>query len=955
MKRIAHVLSGVRRNEQGFSMAEILVAITLFVAAVLGVGSLLISGGSLISGSARANTAMRLASGKIEEVKSIPFYVPWDSNPADIDDTYWRFDEGGQPMSNADQVSAPWRDDEASPNGKYQKYGMISGFTGYKRTTTIQYVYVVGTAPSTHLEPAVMNSDWVPSNPGSGEDDRPMGGIDSSATDKLHMLTIEVIVSYMENGKERTFTERALADDLIGPRTSTEHLMVVQSILPNFGYKLDDNLACRISIDAPGMTAGEEVVVTLWRAGCNDIPTIETTLTTTSPSRIDCHFNLEQLEADEYPLGYYNLSVYWLEMGFKDSNLRNCFELREESALRIDTVKTEDDESPAWGFEEQDARTLSINGNGFTGANAVNLRSGVYIMPGGDITVSEDGRNLLATFNPSLQAWFPDMAWDLEVKVGASTATKPGCFVLNPRPEIKGVADSGEYGGEYYFDWANRAQKSRNVKLTGDYLYGLDGVFLPVVKLVDDSGEPVHECAAARQVAAGESDINHWKKDTWVIIEFDPSTGTEGGFDLDSKCYVTAQNYGGISKTDPEDPTQNVLMNPRPVISSEDIPDSAIRKTAEQPNKTVSGSYFPESIPGALDSYLVLVSKSNNPQLGGEHAPCLVLPVSSVSWDGVSINCGFDPGKDRFVWLDDLEQVVPGTAPEFTNELYYDYYLYLLNIYDPDTPGMLEQWSAYNPGFTCDIQHGTPKVTAGAEYGGQVNYWDVSLDTLTAYCFDTEPFETYPSACQIQMWSDDLLTCYDPYNGDPTVEGTPVVTGDYGNATAQTVVGLYANLIDIPAGDYRLVLVDRENGKSSAREDSLPFNVKIWIPTVEAISPASVADNGTRTLTVTSKGSVGSCTVMIGVNWVAYSSPYGFKTTQWVWMTNKTMEANRHNKYVNVTGNLLIPFKFNPTVEPYAQCCLSVSPWNCEHDVYVINMANYWWSGGYGFLSIVDD
>ena len=951
MKRIAHVLSGVRRNEQGFSMAEIVVSITLFVSVVLGVGSLLISGGSLISGSAKANTAMRLASAKIEEVKSIPFYVLWGSNPADIDDTYWRFDGGGQPISNADQVSAPWRDDEASPDGKYQKYGMISGFTDYKRTTTIQYVYVAGTAPSTHLEPAVMNSNWVPNNPGSGEDDRPMGGVDSSATDQLHMLTIEVIVSYMENGKERTFTERALADDLIGPRTSLEHLMVVQSISPNYGYRgIDDNLECGISIDAPQMTAGEQVVVTLWRAGCNDIPTVETTLTTTSPSRIDCHFNLEQLDADKYPLGYYNLSVYWIRMGFKDGNLRNCFELREETGLRIDTVKTEDGESPAWGFEEQDARTLSIDGNGFTGANAVNLRSGVYIMPGGDITVSPDGKNLLATFNPSLQAWFPDMSWDLEVKVGASTVTKPGCFILNPRPEIKGVADSGEYGGEYYFDWANRAQISRNVKLTGDYLYGLYDEFLPVVKLgvADAGGEPVHECAANRQAAAGESDINHWKKDTWVIIDFNPSAGTEGGFDLDSKCYVSVQNYGGISKTNPEDPTQNVLMNPRPVISSEDLPDSAIRKAAEQPNKTVTGSYFPESIPGALDSYLVMVPTPEN------HVPCLVLPVSSISWDGASTNCDFDPGRDRFVWLDDLTQVVPGTADEFDN--YHDYYLYALNIYDPDTPQRQEQWSAYNPGFTCNIQHGTPKVTAGAPYGGAVNYWDVPLGDLTVYCFDAEPYplETDPSACQIQLWSDDLQTCYDPYNGDPTVEGTPVVTGDYGNATAQTVAGLYTNLIGIPQGNYRLVLVDRENGKSSAREDSLPFNVIIYIPTVEAISPASAADDGTTTLTVTSKGFVESCWVGLEVKWVAYNSPYGPTSSNYVIDFSPTVETNRHDKYVKATGSIQIPFKYYPLVEPYTECCLSDSPWNSKHNVWAINIGKGW-SVGYDLFSIVDD
>ncbi|MCJ7652730.1 MAG: hypothetical protein MUO75_03390, partial [Actinobacteria bacterium] len=382
MKRIAHALSGVRRGEQGFSMAEIVVAITFFVAAILGAASMMVSGVSLVGRSAMANSAMRLASAKIEEVKSIPFYVPSETNPADIDDSYWRFNAGGEPLSNQDQVTAPWRPGEAG----LETYVGISGSPSYKRTTTIQYVYVV-TDPETQLtqlEPAFMNSNWVPGDPGSGEDDRPRGGADASKTDLLHMLAIEVKVSYMENGIERTFTERALADDLMGPGMADEGVMAVLGISPNYGYRgIDNNLACRITIEAPQMITGDEVIVTLWRAGCNDIPTIEgNDLRTRSSSIIDCHFDLKTIT--DHPLGYYNVSVYWKRMSFRDSNLRNSFELREK-AMWIDAVKTEDGESPAWGFEKQDARTLSIDGSGFGVAPAVNLRSGAYIMSGGNI------------------------------------------------------------------------------------------------------------------------------------------------------------------------------------------------------------------------------------------------------------------------------------------------------------------------------------------------------------------------------------------------------------------------------------------------------------------------------------------------------------------------------------------------------------------------------------------
>ena len=791
MKRIAHVLSGVRRGEQGFSMAEIVVAITFFVAAILGAASMMISGGSLISGSAMANTAMRLASAKIEEVKSIPFYVPSVTNPADIDDSYWRFDAQGQPLSNADQITAPWRDDEADPDGRYQKYGDISGFSSYKRTTTVQYVYVVST-PSTHLAPAVMNSNWVPGNPGSGEDDRPKGGADASKTDLLHMLTIEVKVSYMENGTERTFTERALADDLMGPGTDTEGVMVVQSISPSYGYRGRDILDCTISIDAAQMVRGENVVVTLWRAGCRDIPTtLGDALTTSSSSTIDCTFDLETIT--DQPLGYYNVSVYWKRMSFKDSNLRNCFELREK-AMWIKSVTTEGDEPPAWGFEKQGARTLSIGGIGFTGANAVNLRSGDDIISGGNITVISDVE-LTATFNLSLQTWSPNMQWDLEVRrVDGNTDTKKECFILNPTPQVTGVADPGTEGGIHYFDWAYKSQTSRNVKLTGRYLYGLED-YLPSVKLVDDSdGQHVHECTAVSQVAPDVSDtyiLNHWKKDTWVIIEFNPSTGTEGGFDLDSKCSVAAQNYGGISvPTDRTNNTQNVWMNPTPRITAL-TPDVYYRKQ-DVSGITLNGEYFQPEGSGVR----VYLDKSGHPDV--IEAKGAVVTETGVTF---RLDLKLDPTDPDHVldwgeWQDEA-----GT-----------WNLHLVNLND----GQSASWST-------TINNARPELTTFSPTSGGYNYWNI-LFTATGKWFPSDGKATRVVFKDggTEVSPGGVYTVYNPNENDngsyisPNDPNGLVISGGNYDGSWQTARGLL-NLISMTPKTYNVYVRDRETGLESSQ------------------------------------------------------------------------------------------------------------------------------------------
>ena len=116
-------------NQGGFSLGEVIIATALFMTAVVGVGGMLVAGTAGVSRTAQANKAEKLAMQKIEEVRNLPFYTPWEESgqDTDIDDFY--YNEG---YANDQQFAHP---SEENP---------ISGNVGYRRTTAVQFVYVGG-------------------------------------------------------------------------------------------------------------------------------------------------------------------------------------------------------------------------------------------------------------------------------------------------------------------------------------------------------------------------------------------------------------------------------------------------------------------------------------------------------------------------------------------------------------------------------------------------------------------------------------------------------------------------------------------------------------------------------------------------------------------------------------------------------------------------------------------
>src|SRR5450759_1614348 len=195
--RMSLVLHKLRKSEKGFSMAEVVIAMAVFVSAILGISMMLMSGSGAVTRGAMESTATQLAQKKIEDVKTLPFYSPWTGSNKDIDDFYWNFNASGTDK-NATQLTTEqphentlayedYRDETRDISG-------ISGFGKYKRTTAIQYQMVT---PS-QMVAAAMDPNWVPKNSnGSPSVVSPNFDMQKDTSgNKVQLLIVEVRVYY---------------------------------------------------------------------------------------------------------------------------------------------------------------------------------------------------------------------------------------------------------------------------------------------------------------------------------------------------------------------------------------------------------------------------------------------------------------------------------------------------------------------------------------------------------------------------------------------------------------------------------------------------------------------------------------------------------------------------------------------------------------------------------------
>lgn len=557
------------KTESGFTMIEVLIAMLVFAAAIIGISGMMISGSENIQMAVADSKATNMASARIEEVKSLPFYESWNQEAGnrDIDDSYYN-----PAVTNAEQVNNP---------GVVEDYGQIPGATNYRRETAVQYVYPASDGGSSRLMPATMctlsGNKWVPKDPGPGETDAPIGGSSSSSTGSLHAIMITVSVSYKVKGVERSYVARDVVTDSTAVGSSGKAYLLIESISVNpyassitSAYYTEKNLLMTLKISSPAdyfaNSAGTKVYLS--RAGSEDI--YGKSVVVVNNSTVTCRFDLTQLDKDGNrvfkPGQTYDVSIYWPAGGWKDT-LRSGFRV-EAAAPLIDSIGGYD-----WAHYAQTARELTINGEGLDEAT-VYLSDGSNNIPGTVITNTSE--KVVARFNVSAVPAAKDSIneyWDLHTSSLGGQAVYRDAILMNPPPKVTGISVRYDASTPYY-NWMYRANNVRRVCLQGEYLYALDqDESSSTLTYGSYATDPTREVVGAGTVGAvvQTNDENVRDKTTPVVLSFNPSSAkSSGGSSVmnDDSVKVTSwtvnlSNVGGSTSL-----ANCVTMNPTPSINT---------------------------------------------------------------------------------------------------------------------------------------------------------------------------------------------------------------------------------------------------------------------------------------------------------------------------------------------------------------------------------------------------
>jgi len=607
-------------NRGGFSLGEVIIATALFMTAVVGVGGMLVAGTAGVSRSAQANKAQRLAMEKIEEVKNLPFYTSWEESGqnTDIDDFYYDY-----VYANDQQFAHPT---EENP---------VSGYVGYRRTTAVQYVY----AGASKLEYATMDPGWRPNYPAPPATfDKPKGGPAGGPYEYLHGIMIEVRVYYMVEGVEKSLVQHALAGDLITPggESGLNPILIVEKIVPNVGYIGDSSLDCTISVTAPDLEVGDDVNVALWRGGTSE-EIVATNVVVVSNTTITCRFNLMTPVPDA---DTYNLSVYWVDRGFKDDNLRGCFEVQVIPPTISDVYTTGDSPSTAWGYEGQTARTIYITGSNLAECSVSLVKVGQSSIAGSGYAYNGDATLAWANFNLTTAV---TGNWDIEMSNAAGGDTANNCFVQNPQVTVSSINQGGSY-----FSWGYRdLTGSRRVQINGAYLYGLNSA--PGTSDLTRAGLP--DCDATAYVYAASGNGISSSDCSYARVDYDLS-GTPAERPNNTKWKVFVTNGGNRTASmdgvwDGVGPDYGFQMNPPPQITGFSGLGNVHTGTANSPDNLVSsigvtGKY----LQNGTNVYVYTGVELTNVHLGGVN-----VAADGTSITGMTMRTNVNPMTSSFtIW-----------------------------------------------------------------------------------------------------------------------------------------------------------------------------------------------------------------------------------------------------------------------------------------------------------------
>ena len=709
-------------KQGGFSIAEVTMAMFLFTASVLGVSFMMLQGSSGINRGRLETIASNLGQRKIEEVKSLPFYVPYDSEAGnkDIDDFYYN-----PAVSNPNQPSNP-----LSTAPAYEDYGTIPGFSKFKRVTTVQYQYVSGGV----MTPAYMDPNWRPKNATPPQFDRPMGGPNGGPYDVLHALIIKVTVYYQTENGEKTFVVQGIAGDLLITGGTNSPLLVVNSISPTTGYYLyDTNLKMTINVTTPPGTLGPSSTldVFLWYPGEADVHAKPAPTANSNGTQITCYFDLTQTGVR---VGSYNIAVYWQDRGVLDKSLRDAFTV----ATRPPVITGIGNFN--WGYRKQNSRQVTISGNYLRNPSSVQLigpdPSNTYTINGA--IQSSTNTQIVVRFDLQGDATTrpANTRWNLRVTTAGGTDTSDSDaerLWMNPPPNITAVTASNPPS---YFNWAYRSLTSRNVRIEGQYLYGL----YYTAETSSYLGFGSYKTANATFVSGPYN--NDCTADEPVIMCYNPSSAGADSTTNNTYWKVYINNYGGSNASDDVN-NERVWMNPPPVLSSlSGWPASAYTGSRQGNNitgLTVNGSYIQNTFAGVYlcrgasppssgTTYLKLNNSGYSvnaagTQITGCNAYVYVNPMQSSSFNKW-YNAGIQTdntliGGNYYLYLDngDGQTASLGTA----YALNHAQYTITVNIYPNTNWGSVSGAGTY---WQDDSYTLTPTANSSSgNYQGRFRVW----------------------------------------------------------------------------------------------------------------------------------------------------------------------------------------------------------------------------------------
>jgi hypothetical protein len=174
-------------DQGGFTLAEVLVAGLILVVALIPIVRMFDTSFAGIMASSKVHKSVTLGQKVMEEIKSMPFYIPYTGDDTDIDDHFWgaRNPANNNPGEGADP---DWGDIPEVTLSKYG-HGQIATYPDFRVGVKLCYLNDDTTV-------ADMGNSWGPKTTAR---DRPVNGINKS----LNLLLVQVNVYKFVDGVER--------------------------------------------------------------------------------------------------------------------------------------------------------------------------------------------------------------------------------------------------------------------------------------------------------------------------------------------------------------------------------------------------------------------------------------------------------------------------------------------------------------------------------------------------------------------------------------------------------------------------------------------------------------------------------------------------------------------------------------------------------------------------------